>query len=91
MSFALPSKMTNVDMKGVLIQNNGLVCKGCDRRFDDPRYLQLDHNTPRSQGGLNHISNRMLLCGPCNIAKSDKLTLNGLRGLNKKNGWMAKE
>ena len=83
-------KMTNAQMKTVLVQNNGLVCAGCDRTFDDDRYLQLDHNAPRSSGGLHHISNRMLLCGPCNLAKSNTLTLQGLRNLNKKNDWMAK-
>ncbi len=39
--------------------------------------------------GLNHISNRILLCGPCNRAKSNTYTLSGLRRLNAKNGWMA--
>ena len=46
---------------------------------------------PRSDGGINHISNRLLLCGPCNRAKSNTLTLSGLQRLNQKNGWMAKE
>ena len=48
-----------------------MVRASCDREFDDPLYLQLDHKTPRSQGGLNHISNHMLLCGPCNRIKSN--------------------
>ena len=65
-------------------------CQGCYREFDDDRYLQLDHNTPRSDGGINHISNRILLCGPCNLAKSNRYTLSGLRMVNKKEGWMAK-
>ena len=68
----------------------GQRCQGCDRHFDDPRYLELDHNTPRSQGGLNHFSNRLLLCSPCNRAKSNTLTLEGLRRLNKREGWMVK-
>ena len=82
-------KMSHADMKETLIGNEGLVCRGCLRTFDDPRYLDLDHNTPRSDGGINHISNRLLLCGPCNRAKSNTLTLSGLRRLNRKNGWMA--
>ncbi len=82
-------RMSRAEMMALLIENSGPVCAGCDRQFDDERYLQLDHNTPRSQGGLNHISNRMLLCGPCNRAKSNTLTLGGLRRLNRKNGWMA--
>ena len=81
--------LTRAQMVGILIEENGMVCAGCDREFDDPLYLQLDHKTPRAEGGLNHISNRMLLCGPCNRIKSDKLTLNGLRSTNKKRGRMS--
>ncbi len=82
-------KMSRAEMVKFLIEQNGMVCQGCDRQFDDPLYLQLDHKTPRAEGGLNHISNRMLLCGPCNRIKSDKLTLNGLRAENKKRARMA--
>ena len=54
----------------------------------DSATLELDHNTPRSDGGLNHISNRLLLCGPCNRIKSNKLTLSVLRAENAKRGRM---
>ena len=81
-------KMSRAEMYQFLLEQHGQKCQGCDRTFDDPRYLQLDHNTPRSDGGLNHISNRVLLCGPCNGAKSNIYTLSGLRRTNKKNGWM---
>ena len=81
-------KMSRAEMYDFLLTQHGPRCQGCDRTFDDPRYLELDHNTPRSDGGLNHISNRILLCGPCNRAKSNQYTLSGLRRLNKKNGWM---
>ena len=84
-------KMTRAEMFDLLVQEWGLVCRGCNRLFDDPLYLQLDHNTPRSDGGLNHISNRMLLCGPCNNIKSNTLTLSGLRRENRKRGRMAKQ
>ena len=82
-------KMSRNEMYEFLLNQHGWKCQGCDRIFDDVRYLELDHNTPRSDGGLNHISNRVLLCGPCNRAKSNTYTLSGLRKLNKKNGWMA--
>ena len=72
-----------------LLEQNGPRCQGCNRTFDDPRYLELDHNTPRSDGGLNHISNRILLCGPCNRLKSNTYTLSGLRRENAKRGYMA--
>ena len=82
-------KMSRVDMYKHLLSQKGCKCQGCDRTFDDPRYLDLDHNTPRSDGGINHISNRILLCGPCNRLKSNTLTLTGLRRKNKKLGYMA--
>ncbi len=75
-------------MYDYLIEQHGSKCQGCDRIFDDSRYLELDHNTPRSDGGMNHISNRILLCGPCNKLKSNTLTLSGLRRENRKRGYM---
>ena len=81
-------KMRRREMKEHLVEQEGPRCKGCDRLFDDPRYLELDHNTPRSSGGINHISNRILLCGPCNRLKSNIYTLEGLRRENKKRGFM---
>ena len=81
-------RMTRSAMKEKLIDIYGMACRGCDREFDDPLYLELDHNTPRSDGGLNHISNRVLLCGPCNRIKSNTLTLTGLRQRNNKLGRM---
>lgn len=82
-------RWTRGEMYAHLLAQNGPHCMGCDRNFDDPRYLELDHNTPRSDGGLNHISNRILLCGPCNRLKSNTYTLSGLRRENRKRGFMA--
>ena len=82
-------KRTRAEMLDYLLDQYGYKCQGCDRKFDDPRYLELDHNTPRSDGGLNHISNRILLCGPCNKLKSNNFTLSGLRNQNKKLRYMA--
>ena len=81
-------RMTRAAMYEHLLTQNGAKCQGCDRTFDDPRYLELDHNTPRADGGWNHISNRVLLCGPCNRLKSNIYTLSGLRRENKKRGHM---
>ena len=81
-------RMTRAEMKKTLIDDHGMACNGCDRQFDDPLYLELDHNTPRSDGGINHISNRVLLCGPCNRIKSNTLTLTGLRRENARLGRM---
>ncbi len=81
-------RMTRSQIYETLLAQQGAKCQGCDRTFDDPRYLELDHNTPRSDGGLNHISNRILLCSPCNRLKSNTFTLSGLRRDNKKRGYM---
>ena len=43
----------------------------------------------RRDGGINHISDRTLLCGPCNRLKTKAFTLSGLRRENKKRGYLA--
>ena len=83
------SPMKRSAMYAQLLVEQGRKCQGCDRYFDDPRYLELDHKLPRSDGGSNEISNRILLCGPCNRLKSNVYTLIGLRRKNKKEGYMA--
>ena len=82
-------RMTRSQIYETLLRQQGPKCQGCDRLFDDPRYLELDHNTPRSDGGLNHISNRILLCSPCNRLKSNTFTLSSLLRENRKRGHMA--
>ncbi len=84
-------KMSRAEMYEFLLTQYGFKCQGCNRAFDDPRYLELDHNTPRSDRGLNHITNRILLCGPCNKLKSNQYTLSGLRRQNTKLGYMYSE
>ncbi len=82
-------RWTRREMYEYLLTQYGYQCMGCNRTSDDdPRCLELDHNTPRSDGGLNHISNRILLCGPCNRLKSNTFTLSGLRRENRKLGHM---
>ncbi len=81
-------KMSRAEMYDHLLSQHGAICQGCDREFDDSRYLELDHNTPRSDGGINHLSNRILLCSPCNRLKSNTYTLSGLRKENKNKGYM---
>ncbi len=67
-----------------------VVCAGCGRALESP-FMELDHIIPRADGGENYITNRVMLCRPCNGRKRHNLTLSGLRTENKKNGWMKDE
>lgn len=75
--------MNDEKKKEFLLARDGPVCQGRYRpRPVHPDKLELDHIKPKSKGGSDDISNRILLCGPCNRKKSDKLTLEELRALN---------
>ena len=56
--------------------------------------MELNHLMPKSEShSTNDLSNRILLCRPCNGRKSNRLTMNGLwrENKNKGVGWMADE
>ncbi len=85
-------RLSHEEMRRILIDaqssENGLVdCAGCGRSLE-PEFMELDHINPRAQGGENWITNRILLCGPCNRRKSAALTIIGLQQENKRIGWM---
>ena len=65
-------------------------CGGCGRSLESA-FMELDHITPRSDDGENDITNRILLCRPCNSRKSNILTMPGLRRANKREKWMKDE
>ena len=67
-----------------------VVCAGCGRELER-EFMQLDHIQPRAEGGVNDITNRILLCQPCNGRKSADLTLRGLIRENKRQNWMQSE
>ena len=77
------------EMIALLLEQQEGKCAGCNREYADPRIWEIDHRIPRSEGGVNHHSNRCLLCPPCNRIKSNTLTLTGLRRHNAKLGRMA--
>ena len=84
------SALTHRQMKDYLVETFGLQCWGCDFQAPDERHLQLDHIDPKADGGSNHLDNRALLCSPCNLAKSNKLTLGALRRENLKQDHLTK-
>ena len=84
------STLTHREMKNFLTHTFGLQCWGCDFQAPDERYLQLDHVDPKADGGSNHLDNRALLCQPCNIAKSNRLTMSALRRENTRNGHLTR-
>ena len=46
-------------------------CNGCRSEFPF-RIFTIDHITPESRGGADHIENFPLLCGHCNSVKGDR-------------------
>ena len=84
-------RLSHSEMRDILASaqrnDNNVICAGCGIALP-VRYMQLDHNLPRKDGGENVITNRILLCGPCNLSKSANLTLSGLRNLNNREGYM---
>ena len=76
------TELTDAQMRDGLV-----VCAGCGRQLESP-FMQLDHIKPKSEGGADDISNRILLCQPCNGRKSNQFTLLGLLRENKKAHWI---
>lgn len=70
--------------------SDGIVCAGCGRILEI-EFMELDHMTPKADRGVNDISNRILLCRPCNGTKRDGLTMRGLIRANKASGWLRDE
>ncbi|MYD48694.1 MAG: hypothetical protein F4W95_09450 [Chloroflexi bacterium] len=83
-------RLSHAEMREILTeaQANGplVVCAGCGFELPE-RYMELDHREPRKDGGENVITNRILLCGPCNRTKSNNLTLSGLVRYNRREGY----
>ena len=74
---------------GKLLADLGAFCQGCGRNYAfDPRVLEVDHVSPRSDGGTDAYENLTLLCPPCNKEKRDKITLTGLQERNRKEGHL---
>ena len=83
-------RMTNREIRARLeewqTENDGLItCPACTERLK-PRHFHVDHINPKSLGGRNRIDNRILICGACNLDKSNTNTIaelwkeHGIRG-----------
>lgn len=66
---------------------NHAVCAGCGRDIEIA-WVHLDHIQPKSDGGPNDISNRIIMCPHCNQIKKDSKTIPALWKHNVKTGWM---
>ncbi len=75
---------------GLGVSGRLVICAGCGRTLER-EFMQLDHIQPRADGGANDITNRILLCYPCNGRKGADYTLRGLVNRNKRDGWMQSE
>ena len=84
-------KLTHAEMRAFLLDVQGVEhlteCAGCGRVLEG-EFMELDHILPRVDGGENYLTNRVLLCSPCNRRKGSGLTLSGLLRENAKTGWM---
>ena len=75
-----------------LLLDLGAYCQGCGRDYGfDPRVLEVDHVSPRADGGTDAYGNLTLLCPPCNREKRDRMTLSGLQQYNRENGHLLRE
>ncbi len=89
-------RLRHSEMRGILQRAQAntpgtrVVCAGCGRELEEP-FMELDHVTPKKDNGENYITNRILLCGPCNGKKKADRTLSGLHRENKRDGWMLDE
>ncbi|MCY4657420.1 MAG: DNA methyltransferase [Gammaproteobacteria bacterium] len=57
--------------KKILYGEQGGYCHGCEEHFQ-MQNLEVDHITPTSKGGTNHIENLQLLCSYCNSLKGNR-------------------
>ena len=85
-----PAQMREILGKAQRGYDEFVVCAGCGRQLEDA-FMELDHLQPKSLGGENVITNRILICRPCNGRKGNKETMAGLWDANKKSGWMHDE
>lgn len=85
-----PAEMREILGKAQRGYDEFVVCAGCGRQLEDA-FMELDHLQPKSLGGENVITNRILICRPCNGRKGNRETMAVLWDSNKKMGWTKDE
>lgn len=84
-------RLTNSQVRAILEKAQAVDdlvgCAGCGRVLE-AEFMELDHITPKTENGADHLINRILLCRPCNGRKSNQLTMAGLRRQNQQVGWL---
>ena len=80
--------LSTEEKKQYLLKEFGRVCQSCFHRFRSAKSLEVDHIIPISDGGPDYLCNATLLCKPCNLRKSNRFTLSGLRAENNKLGLL---
>ena len=83
-------RLSHAQMREILYEAQEGACGGCGRELEI-EFMELDHLLPRADGGANDITNRVMLCAPCNRRKSHRLTISGLTQQNRREGWMRDE
>jgi len=56
--------------KDLLFKDQSGKCNYCGIKLD-VRYFHVDHKTPVANNGSDSLTNKQLLCGPCNTRKID--------------------
>ena len=71
------------EVRKQLLVRDGMRCQGCGWVPPYADHLERDHKKPTSSGGKDEMPNYALLCSPCNLKKSNKLSLAELRQARK--------
>ncbi len=71
------------EVRKQLLVRDGMRCQGCGWVPPYADHLVRDHKKPTSLGGKDEMPNYALLCSPCNLKKSNKLSLAELRQARK--------